>query len=221
MDVQPTGIGRRVVVVTSHETPLDVGKVEMSSQPSTDTPPAIAAMSDLSLEEKGRRLWEAIHTLELTPVFLARIELEMRQWGCSCAKFYTDWKKENPCPLEGSERDKFEWTVALHNAVNRKLNKPEMSVEDAWEFWREREGVCDQCGACCRVLGITFKEEDRQREPRLPIIMPPRGCPMVQEDGRCGCYETRPSLCRRFPPGGWLCNLARSIEGLEPLPQHQ
>ncbi|MBS0328213.1 MAG: hypothetical protein JSR30_00040 [Proteobacteria bacterium] len=36
----------------------------------------------------------------------------------------------------------FEWTVAIHNAVNRRLEKPELSVEEAREIWgghRENE----------------------------------------------------------------------------------
>ena len=35
----------------------------------------------------------------------------------------------------------FEWTVKAHNIVNRRLNKPEISVEDARKIWMSVETV--------------------------------------------------------------------------------
>jgi hypothetical protein len=35
----------------------------------------------------------------------------------------------------------FAWGVALHNAVNRKLGKPELTIEEARRIWRRNDGL--------------------------------------------------------------------------------
>jgi hypothetical protein len=53
-----------------------------------------------------------------------------------CAKHYVEHLKELPLQQFLDNRQKlFEWTVRLHNIVNRSLGKPEMSVEDAYTFY--------------------------------------------------------------------------------------
>jgi hypothetical protein len=52
------------------------------------------------------------------------------QGGCKCRSFYITWKQINP-PVFVNANTYFEWTVKLHNAVNTKLNKPQMTVENA------------------------------------------------------------------------------------------
>lgn len=42
---------------------------------------------------------------------------------------------ENPIPETIFSRDVFYWSVDIHNAINRKLKKPEMSHTDALEHW--------------------------------------------------------------------------------------
>lgn len=51
--------------------------------------------------------------------------------GCRCRSFYNNWRRLNPPTF----KNYFEWTVKLHNAVNRKLNKPEITLEDAIKRW--------------------------------------------------------------------------------------
>lgn len=54
--------------------------------------------------------------------------------GCSCKEFWNKWKKDNP-PTYGPNGEYFAWTVKAHNAVNKKLGKPEMTVDDARKLY--------------------------------------------------------------------------------------
>jgi hypothetical protein len=38
----------------------------------------------------------------------------------------------------------FAWGVALHNAVNAKLGKPEITIEEAYLIWRKSDGLDQQ-----------------------------------------------------------------------------
>ena len=51
--------------------------------------------------------------------------------GCKCRSFYTLWKQQHPVDFTKY----FEWTVNLHNAVNTKLHKHQMSLNDALKRW--------------------------------------------------------------------------------------
>lgn len=52
----------------------------------------------------------------------------------------------------GSGKDLFEWTVRLHNIVNRELNKPEYTVEQALRMYAG-EGSVRQ-GASAHLAGV-------------------------------------------------------------------
>lgn len=54
--------------------------------------------------------------------------------GCKCRSFYNTYLKKNPPTIEKY----FEWTVNLHNAVNKKLGKPEISLETARNIWTNK-----------------------------------------------------------------------------------
>jgi hypothetical protein len=55
---------------------------------------------------------------------------------CRCVEFWGKWRLANP-PTFTKEKY-FNWTVDAHNAVNRKLNKPIMSYEDALNLYSEQ-----------------------------------------------------------------------------------
>lgn len=44
-----------------------------------------------------------------------------------------------PIPTEGDQYIFFKWSVDVHNVVNKKLDKPTMTVQEALEKW----GTCD------------------------------------------------------------------------------
>lgn len=51
--------------------------------------------------------------------------------GCSCQEFWNKFIIMNP----PNYKNYFEWTVKVHNAVNTKLGKPTMSVEEALKLY--------------------------------------------------------------------------------------
>lgn len=53
-----------------------------------------------------------------------------------CKEHYKQHLANNPItPSLDSRKDLFTWTVNVHNAVNKKLNKPEYTEQDAIEFY--------------------------------------------------------------------------------------
>jgi Fe-S-cluster containining protein len=103
---------------------------------------------------------------------------------------------------------------------------------------------CDRCGACCRGHLIVEAELlDVMREPRLLEADPryagksaeaavseldefgrclllacgQRTCALLEVDGSCGIYPTRPNACVAMQAGDEQCQYARRAAGLEPL----
>jgi Erv1 / Alr family len=86
----------------------------------------------------GPQLWAELHRWALTadladaPQWLDRFAARV---PCGdCRRHWLAGVSDSPPPLESRER-LFAWTVARHNAVNRRLGKPEMSLEDARRLW--------------------------------------------------------------------------------------
>ena len=85
----------------------------------------------------GRKLWDRLHRQAYNyrgnndSAFIAQFGREIPRFmtGCSCNEFWNRWISKNP-PKYGIN-EYFEWTVKCHNAVNIKLGKPVMSLEDA------------------------------------------------------------------------------------------
>lgn len=90
------------------------------------------------LEEIGPLLWGEMHSRalkarQISTEMVWLMQLANRLPCGECKQFYMEQLTTNP-PLHVSTY--FEWTVNLHNAVNRKLGKPEMDVEEARTAWR-------------------------------------------------------------------------------------
>jgi hypothetical protein len=82
-------------------------------------------------DERGRRAWAVLHTEGI-----GKNETWLAEWEKSipcgeCRQGYRVIKAELPptFPLPP------EWTWALHNAVNAKLNKPTFTLEQAAQRW--------------------------------------------------------------------------------------
>jgi len=70
---------------------------------------------------------------------LLKWEAVIPGYGCKCRKDYLAYKAENP-PDFSSEESLWLWGVALHNWVNRKLGKPELTIDQAKAIWRQPDG---------------------------------------------------------------------------------
>ncbi|MFN5250225.1 MAG: ERV1/ALR-related protein [Bacteroidota bacterium] len=89
-----------------------------------------------------RELWAKLHKgLVTNEAELAEWELLIPQYGCSCKSFYFEWKLANP-PDFSSPENLFAWGVRLHNAVNAKLGKPQITLEEAYSIWRNEGTLC-------------------------------------------------------------------------------
>lgn len=86
---------------------------------------------------QGHAAWTELHTTlcdDPTPEKVAAWEAMIPSYGCGCRQGYQTLKAEHPFDYSSPDAF-FVSTVHLHNAVNRKLVKPEMSIEEARTIW--------------------------------------------------------------------------------------
>ena len=60
-------------------------------------------------------------------------------FGCDCKEDFNTYCKANP-PDFSSPEAYFIWGFNLHNYVNRKLSKPELTIAEAQAIWRQQDG---------------------------------------------------------------------------------
>lgn len=94
--------------------------------------PETAAKAKAQLEAQGRAAWAWLHERSqndsLTVERLAVEFLPMiPNYGCSCKREWQEILVSNPLPMTGQ----YEWSVRVHNAVNAKLGKPQLTVDQA------------------------------------------------------------------------------------------
>ena len=90
--------------------------------------------------------WIAVHNGSIRDFKgLNEWELTIPQYECNCRRFYAEWKAANP-PDFSSPEAFFAWGVALHNAVNAKLGKPEITIDEAYSIWRKSDGDTEISG---------------------------------------------------------------------------
>jgi hypothetical protein len=102
----------------------------------------------------GPHLWATLHTLALkadadneVEAYLEFVNSLFFLLPCdACRADFMKWYNANGGPLVGQA---FEWSVSLHNHVNRKLGYSEMTVEEARAEWNS-----DLCSySCNRTIG--------------------------------------------------------------------
>lgn len=77
--------------------------------------------------------WAELHRkLDPDPEWFAAWLICIPGRACNrCAKNFEEILQANPIRYD----DYFRWSVEVHNAVNRKLSKPELTVEEAAGIW--------------------------------------------------------------------------------------
>jgi hypothetical protein len=91
--------------------------------------------------ERKPNPWILLHDGSIKTIEqLTEWELLIPQYGCSCKRFYAEWKAANPPDFTSPEAF-FAWGVALHNAVNAKLGKPQITIDEAYKIWRQSDGL--------------------------------------------------------------------------------
>lgn len=92
----------------------------------------------------GAELWAELHQWALsdhpTLDFILEFEEKVanRLSRCRCLAEWLRVKEERP---PETVRDLFEWTVWIHNRINRRLGRPEFSVEEARARWEADKAV--------------------------------------------------------------------------------
>jgi hypothetical protein len=89
-------------------------------------------------EKQGQHAWTLLHQyrgcdpqwLELWVYFIPN--------KCECKTGYQKILEELP-PDFSSPEAFFAWGVALHNAVNAKLGKPQITIDEALSIWRSND----------------------------------------------------------------------------------
>jgi len=90
--------------------------------------------------------WIRLHDGSIAnAIEFAKWELSIPQYGCQCKRFYSEWKSSNP-PDFSSPQSFFAWGVRLHNAVNEKLGKLQITIEEAYSIWRMSDGDTKNSG---------------------------------------------------------------------------
>ena len=102
---------------------------------------SVSAESTLRLRIASRpNPWIALHNGSIVDAAgLSEWEKTIPQYECGCRAFYAKYKADNPPDFSTPEAF-FAWGVNLHNSVNRKLGKPELTYEEALSIWRKPDG---------------------------------------------------------------------------------
>lgn len=90
------------------------------------------------IAEKHRRLWRALHLhTGCDRNWYATWRSQFLKTKCKCSAHFLELEKLHPISFE-SEQEFFESTVAMHNCVNGRLEKPVCSMERAYMLWRHK-----------------------------------------------------------------------------------
>ena len=92
------------------------------------------------LQRDGGRFWAELHLFALRHTGGDASEW-FNGWkaslpfnGCPCKEHFDEYLEQNPVDWNNF----FGWTINLHNAVNERIGKPVMFVDDARNYWLEK-----------------------------------------------------------------------------------
>jgi hypothetical protein len=87
--------------------------------------------------KQGRVSWDILHRYGgCDPAFFEAWTYTIPKYGCSCSRDFKSILEELP-PDFSSDDAFFIRGVEWHNAVNRKLGKPEITIEEARSIWQK------------------------------------------------------------------------------------
>ncbi len=90
--------------------------------------------------KQGQFAWAKLHSYTgCDPQWLDLWQFFIPQ-RCDCKDGYQKILEDMP-PDFTSPDAFFAWGVRLHNAVNRKLGKPELTIDEARKTWRRNDGL--------------------------------------------------------------------------------
>ena len=130
-----------------------IGKCRKPGEPRPPSTPRPEPLTEEQLKAKqqersdaqGRFAWDKLHGYRgCDPQWLDIWQYLIPQ-SCNCKDGYQRILADMP-PDYSSPEAFFAWGVALHNAVNKKLSKPEITIEEAYSIWRKTDGETTKDG---------------------------------------------------------------------------
>jgi hypothetical protein len=139
-----------------------------------------------NIRYSGPGLWIAMHFMaarckdEADKITLVKyIRMLTENMGCVwCRQHAKEYINEHP--LRASWDNLFKWTVVFHNAVNERLKKPIMSLDDAAKIYMGNSEVCTaECDESIVPVTfeknadnpkITFSSSNKKKPPTFRII---------------------------------------------------
>lgn len=88
--------------------------------------------------KQGQFAWQKLHAYEGCDPQWLDIWQYLIPGRCDCREGYQKILEEYPPDFSTSEAF-FAWSVALHNAVNAKLGKPVITLQEAYSIWRNTD----------------------------------------------------------------------------------
>jgi hypothetical protein len=109
-------------------------------RPKMLSPDEVAAKADRQKAKQGQFAWTKLHSYTgCDPQWLDIWQYLIPQ-RCDCKDGYQRILAEMP-PDYTSPEAFFAWGVNLHNAVNAKLGKQQITIEEALSIWRKSDGL--------------------------------------------------------------------------------
>jgi hypothetical protein len=104
------------------------------------TPDEVAAKAERNKARQGRFAWAKLHGYRGCDPQWLDIWQYLIPARCDCKDGFQRILKDLP-PDHSSPEAFFAWGVALHNAVNAKLGKPQITLDEAYSIWRKDDGL--------------------------------------------------------------------------------
>ena len=129
----------------------------------------------MDIKKSGSGIWFVIHTLALNVkqdkhAFEWSINTLCDNFGCdTCKPHFRKFIDEHPLKnfnYKNEEVGYFKWTWELHNDINKRLNKPTLSFDDALSMYKST--VCKNCNSS----NITPNTDNSSNTPNNKILIP-------------------------------------------------
>jgi hypothetical protein len=115
-------------------------------RPKMLTPDEVAAKAERNKARQGRFAWGKLHGYRGCDPQWLDIWQYLIPARCDCKDGYQKILEQFP-PDFSSPEAFFAWGVALHNAVNAKLGKPQITLDEAYSIWRMNDGMVNSEGS--------------------------------------------------------------------------
>ena len=128
------------VLTTAEPRTVETAKAEAEAmRPKMMTPDELAEKAERNKAKQGQFAWSKLHAYRGCDPQWLDIWQYLIPARCDCKDGYQQILGELPPDFTSPEAF-FAWGVSLHNAVNRKLGKPELTITEALSIWRNTDG---------------------------------------------------------------------------------